>query len=83
MNDKSRPLPDVIEHASLPKNEQYRKDLRAHWEKKYGRALSEAELEEIHANMTRFMSILHRWHVEDENKKLEAAAETSKPDKPL
>jgi len=83
MSDKPRPLPDVIEHASLPKDEQYRKGLRAHWEKQYGRTLSDAELEEIHANTTRFLSILYRWHVEDENKKLEVATKTPKPDKPL
>lgn len=46
-------------------------DARAHWSKRYGRPVSEAEVEEIHRNLNGFFEILLDWRRQDEAKAAE------------
>lgn len=59
--------------AELPQDKKCREEWRAHWSKKYGRELSEAELEDIYRNFVGFFQILWEWRCEDKAKAAEQA----------
>jgi hypothetical protein len=44
---------------------------REHWSKRYGRPVSEAEVEDIHRNLNGFFEVLLDWRRQDEAKAAE------------
>ncbi|MEK6536629.1 MAG: hypothetical protein AABZ63_04015 [Actinomycetota bacterium] len=47
---------------------------QAHWSKRYGRPVSEAEVENIHRNLNGFFEVLLDWRRQDEAKAAEQKA---------